>query len=176
MKRGVVMLCAVASVALASGCGGGGEQGAAATLATAPTTERTTTSTTLSPEAEVEAAYLQSWDVYTEAVLTFDTSKLADVYDGRALDLVKGEVARLMEANTPLVVEVEHSLDVNLGAAGDALVTDTYVNRNYRVDGTTKEPIDDPNDPGTYVEVYALRKVGESWRVVGIERQSYSPS
>jgi hypothetical protein len=99
---------------------------------------------------------------------------LATVYEGRALELVSAEVARLRTANTPLVVQVHHDVRVELGSGNGAIVTDTYVNRNYRIDGSTRKPIDATNDPGTYVERYVMSKAGDSWLVASIERQSHS--
>src|SRR4051812_4363124 len=108
VKRGLLTLCAVASVALVAGCGGGGgpDAGPSATLATA-TTQRTTT--TRSPKAEVEAAYLKSWDVYTKAMRTFDTSHLADVYADKALQLRLDEINGLKAKHTPARMRVDHN-------------------------------------------------------------------
>lgn len=169
MKRGALTLCAVVSVVLASGCGGGGgDQGPSATLAAAPATERTTTSTTLSPEAEVEAAYLKSWDVYTEAVMTFDTSKLAEVYGGRALEIVVGDVKNLRADNTPARMRVEHSYQIEV-ADSIARIVDQYVNHSVLVDGSTHEPIEaDPNKRVNYE--YTLQETEGTWKVVDIVR------
>jgi hypothetical protein len=165
-------LLALAFAGALAACGGGGGSTPSATLATTPTTARTTT--TQSVEAEVEAAYLRSWDVYADAVRTFDTSKLATSYSGRALELVRSEVARLQAANTPVMVKVDHAIKVEVGSGNGAIVTDTYINRNYRIDGVTKQPIDAVDDPGTYVERYVMAKAGDSWLVASIERQSHS--
>lgn len=178
VRRPLLVVLSVLLVLVGAACSGDDPAAApSGTLATSSSTsdaDATTTTRALTVEQEVEAAYLRSWDVYAEAVRTFDVSRLAEVYTGRALEIVVAEVARLNEANTPIVVKVEHSIDVDL--RGDvATVIDHYVNRNYRIDGDSGDPIDDPNDPGTYVESYTLKKVGETWRVDTIERQSYSP-
>lgn len=176
LGRCLLTLCAVAAVAFVAACGGDdAAESPAATLQSVVTTEATTTTTTLTVEEEVEAAYLLSWEIYTEAVRTFDTSRLEEAYAAEALDVVRDEVSRLRSENTPIVVQIEHDFDLTVD--GDvAEVVDTYVNRNYRVDGDNGQPIDDPNDPGTYVEAYSMRKEGGAWRVVRIERRSYSPS
>lgn len=171
MKRGLLTLCAVASLISVAACSGGDDDTPAATLATS-TTARTTT--TQSVEAEVEAAFLKSWEVYADAVRRFDTSRLADAYAGRALDLVRGEVQRLKDANTPLIVKVTHDVSVELGSGNGALVVDRYINENYRINGETQQPIDAVDDPGTYVERYVMTRVGDSWLVASIERQSQS--
>lgn len=170
MKRGALTLCAFALAASVAACGDDSAESApSATVGTAPKT-----TTTLSVEAEVEAAYLRSWDVYAEAVRTFDTTALDEVYDGSALRLVEDEVRRLREANTPIVVQVEHDLSIQLADSMTAFVRDTYVNRNYRIDGESGDPIDATDDPGTYVELYELRREAGRWRVVVIVRESYS--
>ena len=113
-RRALLRAALVLVVALAgAGCSGDDDADAsdspAATVGTAPTT-----STTLSVEAEVEAAYLRSWDVYTEAVRTFDTSKLADVYVGDALTSRLAEINRLREANTPVRMDVDHDITITI--------------------------------------------------------------
>jgi hypothetical protein len=153
----------------AASCSSDAPAGPSAAVTTPPTSERTTTM--LSVEQEVEAAYLRSWDVYAKAVRDLDPSGLEESYADAALDLERNEVARLKAANTPIVVEVDHDLAVEIVRDGEALVFDTYVNRNYRIDSSGK-PIDDPNKAGTYSETYQMRRIGGRWLVVRVVRQS----
>lgn len=163
----MLTLWAVASVSLVAACGGGGDDagaGPAATLATPTTAERSTTSTTLSVEAQVEAAYLKSWDVYTDAMRTFDTSKLADVYVGEALRARIAEVNGLKAANTPGRMEVEHDLIVQLLDDGGAVVKDSYINHSVLLDAETQQPTEhDPNE--RLNREYGLRREGGTWKV-----------
>jgi hypothetical protein len=146
----------------------------AATVDKPSTTEPSTTTTSepQTPEQEVEAAYLMSWDIYSEAVRTFDITALSQSYGGEALTVVSDEVRRLQAAETPLVVQVEHDLHVQIVSASRALVRDKYVNRNYRTDAAGK-PIDPTDDPGTYLETYQMERSGNSWLVMRIVRESH---
>jgi hypothetical protein len=158
VKRALLTLYAFASIALVAGCGGDDDD--AAPPATVGTV---TTSTTLSVEQEVEAAYLRSWDVYTEAMRTFDTSQLKEVYIGEALALRLDEVGDLEAANTPARMSVEHDYEITVDGE-TAVVVDAYVNHSVLVDPMTGEPTEaDPNNRLT--TRYEFRKVGDTWRI-----------
>lgn len=167
MKRGLLTLCALLTVASVTACSDddSAESPPSATVGTAPTT-----STTLSVEQEVEAAYLRSWDVYTEAVLTFDTSELEEVFAKTALQTVRDEVAGLRAAGTPVRAKVDHQIDIDVIEAG-AIVLDNYVNHSVLLDPETKKPSEpDPNKRLLFS--YHLEEVDGSWKVVGIDRLS----
>ena len=170
-RRPALLSTSALVVALTLGaCGSDGPDGGeAAEVTTPPAAERTTT--TLSVEEEVERAYLRSWDVYAKAVRDLDPMGLEQAYAGDALETVRAEVMRLKAAGTPIVVKIEHDLDVQLVSPDEAVVVDQYVNRNYRTT-LAGEPIDDPNKAGTYVESYQLKRAGREWSVVRIVRQS----
>jgi hypothetical protein len=173
MLRRWLVLLAVGGFAAAACSGASGDTGPTAEV-TAPPRESTTTTEARTPEEEVEAAYLRSWEVYAKAVRELDPSGLEESYAGEALETVRAEIARLASAGTPIVVQVEHEVGLQLISETDALVRDRYVNRNYRVDGSGR-PIDDPDDPGTYVESYQMKRVDDRWRVVRIVRESHQP-
>jgi hypothetical protein len=161
-----------ALLVVGAACGdSGGNEGPTATIAKPG---KTTTTEAKTVEQQVEAAYLKSWKVYANAVRTLDASGLDAIYAERALDLVRDEVARLREANTPVVVQVQHDLHVQIVSDTDALVRDQYINRNYRIDAAGK-PIDDQDDPGTYLETYQMKRVSGAWLVTRIVRESYQP-
>jgi hypothetical protein len=155
-------------------CGSSGRS--ASPSATVPTTaaHRSTTTQARTPEQEVEAAYLKSWDVYSKAVRNLDPTGLEQSYGENALGTVRAEIDRLSRAGTPVVVQVEHNVHVQVVDPMSALVRDRYSNRNYRVDRSGK-PLDDPNDVGTYLDTYQMRKGDGEWRVVRIVRESYQP-
>lgn len=173
LRRSLVAVIFVA-LPLVSACSGGDdEEGPSASVTTA-SSRPSTTSVALTPEQEVEAAYLRSWDVYAKAVRELDPAGLEESYRGDALATIREEVADYAAARTPLIVKVEHDITVGVLDGDTALVYDRYVNSNYRTDerGT---PIDDPNDPGTYEDRYQLDRVGGRWLVSRIERLSYQP-
>ena len=161
MGRGAALALAVALVA---SCGDDGSGSPTATLEPGPTTERTTT--TLSPEDEVEAAYLESWEVYADAVLRLDDSRLSDRYAGRALEIVMEDVAKLRADNTPVRVDVEHNYEIEL-AEDVARVVDHYTNHSVLLDARSHEPIEE--DPNERVdELYLLQQIEGKWHVVSI--------
>ena len=165
MKRALLALCAVLALASVTACGGddAAESSPSATVGTV-----STTSTTLSVEQEVEAAYLRSWDVYADAVLTFDTSKLSDAFAKTALQTVRDEVADLKAAGTPVRADVDHQINVDVIEAG-AIVLDNYMNHSVLLDPVTMEPSEpDPNERVLFS--YHLEEVGGRWKVVGIDK------
>jgi hypothetical protein len=175
LRRTLVAVLLVALPVLSSCSGGDGDPGPSASVETTTSRPSTTSSSVaMTPEQEVEAAYLRSWDVYAKAVRELDPTGLEESYTGDALDTVRAEVADFAAAGTPVVVKVEHDLTVGVLTPDRALVNDTYVNRNYRVDAKG-EPIDDTNDPGTYEDRYQLDLVDGRWLVSRIERLSYQP-
>jgi hypothetical protein len=168
--------CCIAALALTlaacSGSGGGEANGPTASISPRPAAESSTTTTTgtPTPEQEVEAAYLNSWDVYANAVRALDPAHVSDIYADTALETVTNEVARLKRNNTPVKVHVEHDLHVQIVEPGHAIVADAYLNHSVFVDPVTGEPTEaDPNK--RLFENYTLREFQGVWKVVGITRQ-----
>jgi hypothetical protein len=168
---------------LALGCGGSrGDDGPSATVAagsssslstsTSTTIEATTTTTTEPApqglEQEVEDAYLHSWDVYTEAMLRLDPTRLGEVYAGDALDLRRREIA---SAPGPVRVHVDHDYEIAVVGADTALIFETYRNHSVYLDGTTMQPIEpDPNN--VLSREYVLQKEPPGWRVTQVNAGS----
>ena len=144
------------------------------------TTEVPTTTTTSAPsseapngtaEHEVEAAYLRSWDVYADAMLRLDPSRLGEVYSGPALETRLGEVERLARLGSPARMEVEHDYEVVVITPNDGFVFERYVNHSVLLDRTTMRPIEP--DPNEVVErEYVLRREASGWRVAHINAVS----
>lgn len=175
LRRTLVAVLLVA-LPLASACSGDdGDDGPSASVTTASSRPSTTSSSVaLTPEQEVEAAYLRSWDVYAKAVRALDPAGLEESYTGEALETVRAEVERYADANTPVIVDVQHDITVGVLTATDAQVHDRYVSRTHRTgeDGT---PIDDPTDESTYEEKYRLKRISGRWLITGFERLSAQP-
>jgi hypothetical protein len=162
VTRRLLTLCAVASLLLVSACSGGDDaEPPAATLDT-----KATTSTTQSPEAEVEAAYLHSWDVYADAVLNLDDSKLSSDYAGDALTVVVGDVEQLRAEGAVARMSVEHNYTITV-QQGVAQVIDRYTNHSVKLDAATREAMEpDPNE--VVNEQYLLQKLDGTWKVIDI--------
>jgi hypothetical protein len=141
-----------------------------------PTTAQpatTTTSTTAAPtvEDEVEAAYLRSWDVYTDAMLRLDPARLAEVYTGAALETRHDEIADLATARTPARMRVEHDFEVVVVDETNALVLERYRDHSVLLDGTTMEPLG-PDPDAVVSREYVLHREAEGWRVARINAAS----
>ena len=171
------LLCGMALVVLV-GCGGSDDPGVpSATIAPADTPEKTTTSTTeaMTPEEEVEAAYLRSWDVYAESMLKLDGSRLDEAFAEEALDLRRREVAGLKEDGTPARMAVDHNIGAVRIEGNEAKVLDNYVNHSVLLDAETREPIEqDPNSPSS--RTYTLERIGNRWLVTFVLDNSPAPS
>jgi hypothetical protein len=151
---------------------GSSRNGNGTTTTVAPATTTTTALVAAeapagSVERDVEDAYLRSWDVYTDAMLRLDPSRLDEVYSGEALDVRTNEIADLAARNTPAVMRVRHDYEIVMVNADDALVLENYLNHSVLVDGTTMQPIEP--DPNKVVKrEYVLRRERDGWRVAHI--------
>jgi hypothetical protein len=175
---------------LAVGCGAGtpASDAPAATLAEgdpAPATPATATTTPTTgpapttapptapatPEGEVEAAYLRSWEVYADAMLRLDAARLPEVYTGAALDTRRDEIADLTDARTPARMRVEHDYDVVVVDDTNALVLEQYRDHSVFLDGTTMQPLG-PDPDRVVSREYVLHREADGWRVARINAGS----
>lgn len=123
--------------------------------------------TSTDPKAQVEQAYLRYWDVYADALLRLETSKLEQVLTGDALENVRDQVKQQRSKNEPVRVRVEHKYTVILTGEETASVEDTYVNHTVRIDPQTQEPKErDPNE--RVRRTYTMKKVDGVWKVANI--------
>jgi hypothetical protein len=113
---------------------------------TATTPPVTTSTTPTDPQAQVEQAYLDAWDVWADALLQLDASRLPEAFTGRALELIAGQVEEQSQSNEPVRIRAEHNYTITILDAQTASVDDRYINHNVRLDPDTLEPIEeDPN-------------------------------
>ena len=175
MLLALVLAVAVPACGGDDGGGGGGAAGSATSaVPRSSSTSRSTTSSSsptsttkkpATPEEEVEAAYLKSWDVYAKAVRELDPSGLEEAFAKDALETLKKEVADLKAANTPVRVDVEHDYVISFLDPGKAVVFDAFTNRSVRIDGDTGRPIDDAA-PVVRKRAYQLERLEGEWKVV----------
>jgi hypothetical protein len=167
------VLAAMALLAVV-GCSSSGDGSLPSTTADATTTTAATRTAgtrydPLSPEGQVELAYLGSWGDYASAVFDLDAAGLEASYSGAALDTVRAEVARRVADGRPAAVAVEHSYTIKLDGATQATVFDEYVSHQVDLDGRTQTPVE-PDPAVTIRELYTLELIDKRWRVVTIER------
>ena len=154
---------------LAAACGGSSKASTPSASVTTPPTTAAHPTTTLTVEAQVEAAYLHSWDVYAHAMLELDPGQLGGSYAGAALDGALKELDDLRAHNQRARYQVTHNYTINVDA-GIATVVDRYVNHSVTLDGSTRQPLEpDPNDDKT--QVYLLRQIEGVWKVVDIRSE-----
>jgi hypothetical protein len=156
----------VAALLVAAGCGGDGDDnGPTATIAKPGKTSTTEAKT---PEEQVEAAYLKSWDVYAKAARSLDAAGLDSWYADRALEIVLDDIAKFARNNTPARFEIEHHYRIEVDESGLAVVRDDYINHSVLLDASTGEPIEpDPNE--AVAEIYLMKKVDGRWKVTNIQ-------
>jgi len=134
----------------------------------APTTQPTSPSETPTDvKAEVEQAYLAAWDVWADALVELDTSRLPEAFTGRALKLITSQVEEQSQENEPVQIRAEHNYTIGILDEETASVDDRYINHNVRLDPATLEPIEeDPNRREH--RSFTLKLVGGTWKIARI--------
>ncbi len=124
-------------------------------------------------QREVEAAYQRYLDVYAQAVANLDTSHLADVLDGQALQWVTDEVNDLKAQGRPVkVIEDERILLFGRTTDTSATLVDEYTSRSVYMDPATKQPLTRSTPPTRVRQSYEFRKVGGAWKIVDGTRET----
>lgn len=118
-------------------------------------------------KTQVEQAYLREWDVYADALLKLDTSRLSEALADAALRTVTQQVDTQRAKNQPARVRVEHDYTIHIVNDTTATIDDTYINHTVRLDPKTMQPIE--KDPKERVHSsYTLKKVSGTWKVTEI--------
>jgi len=149
-------------------------------VATAPTpvpaTSVAAASNDQQPEDEVAAAYLNYWDVTTNAFWNLDPSKLDEVATGEELAQLGSDIERLRGEGRAIKTEVQHDFSVIQFDGNEAQVFDRYRDFSIYVDPNTKQalageirPTTPENAPLNSI-LYHLRKDGGKWKVADGER------
>lgn len=123
-------------------------------------------------EREIESIYYRYLQVYSDAVLNLDASRLAEVLDGRALQLVTEEVNELKANGTPVKI-IEDDRVIAFGRVTDmsATLIDEYTSRSVYVDPNTHQPLPRTGAPTRIRQSYEFRKISGVWKVVDGTRQ-----
>lgn len=115
-------------------------------------------------KVQVEQAYLRYWDVYADALLRLDPSRLGEVLAKEALANHQQQVEDLRRKTQPARVSVEHDYVITLVDADTASVEDNYTSHTVALDPDTKQPTEE--DPNSRVRrSYTLEKVNGVWKV-----------
>jgi hypothetical protein len=117
--------------------------------------------------AQVEQSYLDAWDVWEEALVQLDASRLSEVFTGSALDVVTNQVEEQKRKNEPVRIRAEHNYSITIIDSETASVEDRYINHNVRLDPETLEPIE--ADQETRVRrSFTLMLVDSTWKIAEI--------
>jgi hypothetical protein len=131
--------------------------------------------TPTSPKAQVKLAYIDQWDIYSQAVEELQFKGIGKVFTGKALKVVRKEIEDRRREQTPVVIEVKHDLGIKIIDATTAVVDDRYINRTTDIDPDTGVPTK-RYPPDLIHELYTLKKVNDKWKVSAIFRQSIKPA
>lgn len=154
-----------------------------ATTTAEPTTSPTTAATTttepapqfeplvadpaLTPEEQVEAAYLFYWEVVLDAFRRGDGSMLTLVLTGDALLHRQEELETLVDEGYRFGGTVEHNYAVTVLEGDQAVVADLETNRLTTVDAVSGETVVEPLDEELLYEYRMVKEDGQ-WRVASI--------
>ncbi|MFN8472168.1 MAG: hypothetical protein U0822_08270 [Anaerolineae bacterium] len=122
-------------------------------------------------EREVEAAYLNYWRVYTDAMLNLDDSHLNEVLSGDALGWVRDEVRSAKADGRPVKIDVDHAYALTRTTPTSSTVVDQYVSRSVYVDPQTKQPLPRTDPPRRVQQSFDMQKMDGMWKVVGGSRE-----
>jgi hypothetical protein len=139
-------------------------QSSGATETTPPTSP---SDTPTDPRAQVEQAYLDAWDVWEEALVELDASRLSEVFTGSALDVVTNQVEEQERKNEPVRIRAEHNYSITMIDSETASVEDRYINHNVRLDPETLEPIE-PDQETRVRRSFTLTRVDSTWKIAEI--------
>lgn len=143
----------------------GDDDGASGATPTTPPTSPSKTPAEV--KAEVEQAYLDAWDVWADALLEIDASRLSDAFTGSALKVVTKQVNEQHRKNEPIQIRAEHNYRITLIDAQTASVDDRYINHNVRLDPETLDPIE-PDQETRVRRSFTLRLVDSTWKIAEI--------
>jgi len=139
-------------------------QSSGATETTPPTSP---SDTPTDPRAQVEQAYLDAWDVWEEALVQLDASRLSEAFTGSALDVVTNQVEEQKRKNEPVRIRAEHNYSVTMIDSETASVEDRYINHNVRLNPETLEPIE-PDQETRVRRSFTLTLVDSTWKIAEI--------
>ena len=120
---------------------------------------------------QVTNAYQHYWQVYSDALLNLDTSKVPEVATGEELQRIQSEVDGLRKRNDALRTVIEHNYVVLNVTASEAQVYDQIRDGSYTVDPITKQPPRGPDQRDTYKDIYYFQKTDAGWKVSRSVRQ-----
>ncbi len=93
------------------------------------------------PEREVLGSYARYWELYAEALLALDESRLGEVMTDPRLARAREEIARLRASGHAVRLDVEISPIVGRLEGEEAVIIDRYLNQSYLVSVASGRPV-----------------------------------
>lgn len=132
-----------------------------------PPATKSPTPTPTDVQSQVEQAYLEAWEVWADALLRLNPSRLPEAFIGPALDLVTSQVEEQRRKNQPVRIRAEHNYKITILDERTASVDDRYINHNVRLDPETLEPIE-PDVQTRVRRSFTFRLVDSTWKIADI--------
>ncbi len=120
----------------------------------------------LSPRQQVVQAYHRYWQDYGQALYTLNTSHLSVVAADGELQQVRAQVVSLREAKRAVRVLVSHHALIVYIKGNNATIYDEIRNRSFTINPITKQPPRGSSQADLERDLYYLRKIHGSWKVV----------
>jgi hypothetical protein len=120
---------------------------------------------------EIEDGYRRYWEVYSDALFNLDTSRLPEVATEDELRRMREEVEDFRRRNRAVRAVVTHSYLVVDVTASEAKVYDEIRDSSFLIDPVTKQPPQGPDAGQLSKDVFFLRKVDGTWKVIRSLRQ-----
>lgn len=123
------------------------------------------------PEQELLSAYARYWELYAEALLALDESRLGEVMTGPRLERAREEIARLRASGHAVRVDVESAPIVGMLRGEEAVIVDRYSNQSYLVDAGSGRPVSARGVANTVRATVSLVIEEGAWKVRDSRRE-----
>jgi hypothetical protein len=120
---------------------------------------------------EIEDAYRRYWDVYSDALFNLDTSRLSSVAADEELRLMREEVEDFRRRGRAVRAVVTHSYLVLDVTESSATVYDEILDSSFLINPVTKQPPEGPDTRQLSKDIFYLKKLDGTWKVVRSLRQ-----
>jgi hypothetical protein len=120
---------------------------------------------------EIEDAYRRYWEVYSTTLFHLDSSRLPEVAADDELRRIRDEVEDFRRRNRAVRAVVTHNYLVLDVTAGEAKVYDEIRDSSFLIDPVTKQPPEGPDARQLVKDIFFLRKVEGTWKVIRSLRQ-----
>ena len=119
---------------------------------------------------QVQAAYALYWARRAQAFYFLDSGPLDEVAAEKELDGSVQLIQQLRSENRAGETVVRHNAVLLSATEVDAAIFDEYQDASYYIDPVNKQPLSSETNTYSFKDVFQLRKIAGTWKVVGGER------